>query len=163
MLLRHSRRILYVPRLFKGEKGSLLSRQWGADHDHLSCGFVNPPHLIGYICQSRGGNLFDGVLVGLDHLLDHLPTDRAGLLGGQVTVVALLEVNANLICSLHLELVHCFSCLGYDILIACHGYIHPFVLHSNLYRVHDNEHQNCGILLHTPTMLHRCVRSSQSA
>ena len=30
------------------------------------------------------------------HLLDHLATDRTCLLGGQLTVVALLEVDANL-------------------------------------------------------------------
>ena len=29
------------------------------------------------------------------HLLDHLAADRAGLAGGEVAVVALLEVNAN--------------------------------------------------------------------
>src|SRR5699024_7474580 len=34
-------------------------------------------------------------LVGLDHLLDHLAADRAGFAGGEVAVVALLEVNAN--------------------------------------------------------------------
>ena len=30
------------------------------------------------------------------HLLDHLAADRAGLAGGQVAVVAVLEVDANL-------------------------------------------------------------------
>ena len=30
------------------------------------------------------------------HLLDHLAADRAGLAGGQIAVVALLEVDANL-------------------------------------------------------------------
>ena len=36
------------------------------------------------------------LLVGLDHLLDHLAADRAGLTGGQVAVVAFLQVDANL-------------------------------------------------------------------
>ena len=36
------------------------------------------------------------LLVALDHLLDHLAADRAGLAGGQIAVVALLEVDANL-------------------------------------------------------------------
>jgi len=35
------------------------------------------------------------LLVGLDHLLDHLAADRAGLAGGQVTVVAFLQVDAD--------------------------------------------------------------------
>jgi hypothetical protein len=36
------------------------------------------------------------LLVGLDHLLDHLAADRAGFAGGQVAVVAFLQVDANL-------------------------------------------------------------------
>ena len=36
------------------------------------------------------------LLVGLDHLLDHLAADRAGLTAGQVAVVAFLQVDANL-------------------------------------------------------------------
>ena len=36
------------------------------------------------------------LLVALDHLLDHLAADRAGLAGGQIAVVALLEVDADL-------------------------------------------------------------------
>ena len=34
-------------------------------------------------------------LVSLDHLLDHLAADRTGLAGGQVAVVALLQVDAD--------------------------------------------------------------------
>jgi len=30
------------------------------------------------------------------HVLDHLPADGTGLLGGQLTVVALLQVDTNL-------------------------------------------------------------------
>ena len=36
------------------------------------------------------------LLVGLDHLLDHLAADGAGFAGGQVAVVALLQVHADL-------------------------------------------------------------------
>ena len=44
-----------------------------------------------------GENLLHGVLVGLDHLLDHLAADGAGFTGGQVAVVALLQVDADLL------------------------------------------------------------------
>ena len=37
------------------------------------------------------------LLVGLDHLLDHLAAHGTGLAGGQVAVVALLEVDADLV------------------------------------------------------------------
>ena len=40
------------------------------------------------------------------HFLNHLAADRAGLAGGQIAVVALLEVDANLAGGFHLELVH---------------------------------------------------------
>ena len=39
--------------------------------------------------------LLDAVLVGLDHLLDHLAADGTGLTAGQVTVVTVLQVNAD--------------------------------------------------------------------
>ena len=41
--------------------------------------------------------LFQTLLVSLDHLLDHLAADGTGLLGSQVTVVALLQVDAHLV------------------------------------------------------------------
>ena len=37
------------------------------------------------------------LLVGLDHLLDHLAAHGTGLTGGQVAVVALLQVHAHLL------------------------------------------------------------------
>ena len=40
--------------------------------------------------------LLQAVLIGLDHLLDHLAADGAGLTGGQVAVVTLLQVDADL-------------------------------------------------------------------
>ena len=35
------------------------------------------------------------LLVALDHLFDHLAADGAGLAGGQIAVVALLEIDAD--------------------------------------------------------------------
>lgn len=45
----------------------------------------------------RPGWLLQALLVGLDHLLDHLAADGAGLTGGQIAVVAVLQVDANLL------------------------------------------------------------------
>ena len=39
--------------------------------------------------------LVHALLVGLNHFLDHLAADGAGLTGGQVTVVTVGQVNAN--------------------------------------------------------------------
>ena len=52
-------------------------------------------------CQLRQGPCADAVLlhallVGLDHLLHHLAADGTGLAGGEVAVVALLQVDAHL-------------------------------------------------------------------
>ena len=41
------------------------------------------------------GNLLQTLLVSLDHLLDHLAADGAGFPGGQVTVVAVSQVDAD--------------------------------------------------------------------
>ena len=41
--------------------------------------------------------LLHAALVGLDHLLDHLAAHGAGLAAGQVTVVAVLQVHADLL------------------------------------------------------------------
>ena len=49
-----------------------------------------------YPAAPSGDRLLQALLVGLDHLLDHLAADGAGLTGGQVAVVAVLEVDANL-------------------------------------------------------------------
>ena len=46
------------------------------------------------------------------HLLDHLAADGACLTGGQVTVVTIGQVDADLGSCLHLELVHGLTCLG---------------------------------------------------
>ena len=44
----------------------------------------------------RSDCLLQALLVGLDHLLNHLAADGAGFTGGQVTVVAVGQVDANL-------------------------------------------------------------------
>ena len=62
------------------------------------------------------------------HVLDHLAADGAGLTGGDVAVVAVLEVDAHLVSGLHLEAVHGLTGLGnHDLVVAaCHSLIHPF-------------------------------------
>ena len=53
---------------------------------------------------------------------DHLAADRTGLTGSQVAVVTVSQVNANLLSSLHLELLHSSLCLGnIDLIIALHN------------------------------------------
>ena len=48
------------------------------------------------VAQNSSRSLLHALLVGLDHLLDHLAADGAGFAGGQVAVVAVLQVDANL-------------------------------------------------------------------
>jgi len=74
--------------------------------------------------------VLDLVLVLLDHLLDHLAADGTGLLGGQVAVVALLQIDANLTGGLHLELVESFLCFGYELLVGVRHLVFSFVYGS---------------------------------
>jgi len=60
------------------------------------------------------------VLIGLDHLLNHLTANGACLTGGELAVVAVLQVYANLGCSLHLEVLHSLFGFGDDDTISCH-------------------------------------------
>lgn len=71
---------------------------------------ILPP---GYIPGFMNALLFrlDLVLVGLDHLLDHLSADASSLTGGKVAVVALIEGYANFTGGFHLELIKGFLCL----------------------------------------------------
>ena len=71
-------------------------------------------HFTAAFCANivAGFRLLDGA--GLERLkndLDHLATDGASLAGGEVTVVALVEVYANLVCCLLLELLKSLLCL----------------------------------------------------
>ena len=55
-------------------------------------------------------------------LFDHLAADGASLTGGQVAVVAVGQVDANLLSCLHLELVHCLTSLGnIDLIVVLHN------------------------------------------
>ena len=56
------------------------------------------PSLAVYTAENalKRESLLQAVLVGLDHLLDHLAADRTGLLAGQIAVVALLQIDAHL-------------------------------------------------------------------
>ena len=56
--------------------------------------------------------LLHAVFVGLDHLLDHLAADRAGLAAGKVAVIAVLQIDADFGGGLHLELVHRLARIG---------------------------------------------------
>ena len=59
----------------------------------------------------------------------HLPTDGAGFPGGQVAVVAILQVHADFLGSLHLELVHDFLSLGnIDPVVIGIAHIHSLLL-----------------------------------
>ena len=49
-----------------------------------------------FVCALRKKPFLQVLLVALDHLLNHLAADRAGLAGGQIAIVALLEVDADL-------------------------------------------------------------------
>ena len=62
------------------------------------------------------------------NLLDHLAADGAGFAGGQVAVVALLQVDADFVSGFHLELIHSFACFGnIDLIIALHTVASPFL------------------------------------
>lgn len=49
-----------------------------------------------FVCALRKKPFLQVLLVALDHLLDHLAADGTGLARGEISVVALLEVDANL-------------------------------------------------------------------
>ena len=63
------------------------------------------------------------VLVAFDHALHHLAADGTGLTGGDIAVVALLEVNADGVGSFLLHLVQCF--LGF---LVRHGLFLSFLI-----------------------------------
>ena len=54
------------------------------------------PQLLAAAFVVASLELLHSLLVSLDHLLDHLAAYGAGLPGGQVTVVAVRQVHANL-------------------------------------------------------------------
>ncbi len=105
---------------FDDLKAALDKEKTGSDLDCSTAPNTRkPPH--------RGGFLWLGeewlhiLLVGLDHLLDHLAADGARLAAGQVTVVAVLQVDADLRGGLHLKLIHSGLRLGDIQLVAVLG------------------------------------------
>lgn len=50
-----------------------------------------------FVCALRKKPFLQVLLVALDHLLNHLAADRAGLAAGQVAVIAVLQVDAHLL------------------------------------------------------------------
>ena len=75
---------------------------------------THSPHGIDRLFLFR----LDRVLVGLDHLLDHLSANGTCLLGSEIAVVTLLQVYTNLACSFHLESLKCFLSLRNKCLVA---------------------------------------------
>ena len=63
-------------------------------------------------------SLLHAVLVGLDHLLDHLAADGTGLTAGEVAVVAVLQIDADFGSGFHLELIHGLAGTGINQMIA---------------------------------------------
>ena len=81
----------------------------------------------GWVSPAIYFELLQALLVSHDHLHDHLAADGAGFTGGQVTVVTVGQVDADLGSGLHLELVHCLTGLGdVDLVVALH--IHSLLL-----------------------------------
>ena len=78
------------------------------------------------ISEYKRLKLLQAVLVLLDHLLNHLAADRASLLGGQVAIVALLQVDAHFVRSFHLETVKTFARLRNHRFVASHDKLHSF-------------------------------------
>ena len=67
------------------------------------------------------------------HIVYHLAIDRAGLTRGEITVITVLQVYANLACSLHLKLIQGSLCLGNNNLILKHGDISCFTVSIYFY------------------------------
>ena len=88
-----------------------------------------------FVCALRKKPFLQVLLVALDHLFDHLAADRAGLAGGQIAVVALLEVDADLAGGFHLELVHSGLGLGDVELVAVLAGHNDFLLFLQLFLV----------------------------
>ena len=68
-------------------------------HRRRSAGLTGRPSFCPKFIEESGYLyfLFHAVFISLDHLLDHLAAHGTGLTGGQVAVVALLQVHAHLL------------------------------------------------------------------
>ena len=87
--------------LTNGYNGHLTSREAGSVGGQMVKKAVRP-----------NVRLLQALFVSLNHLLDHLAADGAGFPGGQVAVVAVGQVDAHFLGSLHLEAVHSLTGLG---------------------------------------------------
>lgn len=67
-------------------------------HRRRSVGLTGRPSFCPKFIEESGYLyfLFHAVFISLDHLLDHLSADRAGLLRSKVAVITLLEIYTNL-------------------------------------------------------------------
>ena len=63
-----------------------------------------------YAVRFAERDLLHTVFVSLDHLFDHVAADRASLLGSDVAVVTIVQVDADLAGSFHLEAIHSITC-----------------------------------------------------
>ena len=106
-------------------------------HRRRSVGLTGRPSFCPKFIEESGilYFLFHAVFISLDHLLDHLSADRTGLAGGQIAVVALLEVDADLAGGFHLELVHSGLGLGDVELVAVLAGHNDFLLFLQLFLV----------------------------
>lgn len=105
----------------------------------------NSPSFYLLIPELNSAVGLDGVLVGLNHLLYHLTADASCLAGSDVAVVALLEVNSNLVCSLHFEVFECRLCAGNGSFL-CHKIKSPVSFFFVLYH-RAREDQTHGVRL----------------
>ena len=55
----------------------------------------NSHKTVPYFCLHK--SLLHAVFVSLDHLLDHLAADRAGLTAGELAVITAFQVDADLL------------------------------------------------------------------
>lgn len=74
--------------------------------------------------------LLHAFFVGLDHLFDHLAADGARLAGGEVAVIALLEVDADLVGNFVLHFVQVLFRLGAGVDIVVAGVVMSVVFQS---------------------------------
>ena len=124
-----------------GEKGSLFGRIFMNGKEYLSAQRVFPfryiPDLycdcdyVHHILYISRGNPADSLKIFRSsgtNVLDHLAAHGASLTGGQVTVVAVGQIDTNFLGSLHLEAVHSLAGLGnIDLVVIGITHIHSLL------------------------------------
>ena len=88
----------------------------------------NPPrsHIHKKFMILAVGIVLYGIFVRFNHLFDHLTADGTCFFGGEVAVIALLEVNADFCGCFHFEFIERFLCFGNEILVIGHNNEIPF-------------------------------------